>query len=169
MAVLGLDPGTRAMGYGLIDGDPARMLACGVFRASSQPLPQRLLYLYLKLEALLEEYSPREAAIEEPFVSHTVVANPRSAIAVGQAQAIAFLACARRGIPTTTYPPARIKAVVAGYGASDKAQVQEMVRLQLELKETPPSDAADALAVALCHLAYAPLGRRGRLATKAGE
>jgi crossover junction endodeoxyribonuclease RuvC len=146
--ILGLDPGTHVMGYGLIEGDPPRALTWGTFVAPRKSLGQRLFFLYTKLEKLLREYSPGEAAVEEPFVAR----NPRSAIAVGQAQALAFLACAGRGIPIRSYLPTRVKDAVAGYGRGEKEQVQEVVRLQLGLEETPASDAADALAVALCHL-----------------
>jgi crossover junction endodeoxyribonuclease RuvC len=146
--ILGLDPGTQIMGYGLIEGDPPKVLAWGTFIAPHRPLGERLLFIYKGLEELLDKHSPDEAAVEEPFVAK----NPRSAIAVGQAQALAFLACAGRGIPVHSYPPTQVKGAVAGYGRGEKEQVQEMVRLQLGLEETPGPDAADALAVALCHL-----------------
>ncbi len=146
--ILGLDPGTQIMGYGLIEGDPPEALAWGAFTAPRRPLGERLLFIYKGLEELLEKYSPQEAAVEGPFVAK----NPRSAIAVGQAQALAFLACAERGIPIHSYPPTQVKGAVAGYGRGEKEQVQEMVRLQLGLQEAPGPDAADALAVALCHL-----------------
>ncbi len=148
--ILGLDPGTQIMGYGLIEGDPPEALAWGAFTAPRRPLGERLLFIYKGLEELLEKYSPQEAAVEGPFVAK----NPRSAIAVGQAQALAFLACAGRGIPVRSYLPTRVKAAVAGYGRGGKEQVQEMIRLQLGLEEAPGPDAADALAVALCHLYY---------------
>ena len=148
--ILGLDPGTQIMGYGLIEGDPPKALAWGTFVAPRKSLGQRLFFLYRRLEELLDKYSPQEAAVEEPFVF--VARNPRSAIAVGQAQALAFLACAGRGIPIRSYLPTRVKAAVAGYGRGGKEQVQEMIRLQLGLAEAPGPDAADALAVALCHL-----------------
>ncbi len=148
--ILGLDPGTQIMGYGLIEGDPPKVLAWGAFTAPRRPLGERLLFIYKGLEELLEKYSPQEAAVEGPFVAK----NPRSAIAVGQAQALAFLACAERGIPIHSYPPTQVKGAVAGYGRGEKEQVQEMVRLQLGLQEAPGPDAADALAVALCHLYY---------------
>ena len=146
--IVGLDPGTQIMGYGLIEGDPPKVLAYGAFTAPRRPIGERLLFIYRRLEELLEKHSPQEAAVEEPFVGE----NPRSAIAVGQAQALAFLACAGRGITIRSYSPTQVKGAVAGYGRSEKGQVQEMVRLQLGLEETPGQDAADALAVALCHL-----------------
>ena len=148
--IVGLDPGTQIMGYGLIEGDPPKVLAYGAFTAPRRPIGERLLSIYRRLEELLEKYSPQETAVEEPFVAE----NPRSAIAVGQAQALAFLACAGRGIPIHSYSPTRVKGAVAGYGRGEKGQVQEMVRLQLGLEEAPGQDAADALAVALCHLYY---------------
>ncbi len=146
--ILGLDPGTQIMGYGLIEGDPPEALAWGAFTAPRRPLGERLLFIYKGLEELLEKYSPQEAAVEGPFVAK----NPRSAIAVGQAQALAFLACAERGIPIHSYPPTQVKGAVAGYGRGEKEQVQEMVRLQLGLQEAPGPDAADALAFALFQL-----------------
>ena len=136
------------MGYGLIEGDPPKAVAWGTFVAPRKSLGERLFFLYGRLGELLEKYSPDEAAVEEPFVAE----NPRSAIAVGQAQALAFLACAARGIPIHSYLPTRVKEAAAGYGRGEKEQVQEMIRLQLGLEEAPASDAADALAVALCHL-----------------
>jgi len=148
--ILGLDPGTQIMGYGLIEGDPPKALAWGAFTAPRKPLGERLLFLYKKLEELLDKQSPVEAAVEEPFVF--LARNPRSAIAVGQAQALAFMACAGRGIPIRSYLPTKVKNAVAGYGRGEKAQVQQMIKLQLGLEETPGPDAADALAVALCHL-----------------
>jgi crossover junction endodeoxyribonuclease RuvC len=152
--IVGLDPGTQIMGYGLIEGDPPKVLAYGAFTAPRRPIAERLLFIYRRLEELLEKHSPQEAAVEEPFVAE----NPRSAIAVGQAQALAFLACAGRGIPIRSYSPTQVKGAVAGYGRSEKGQVQEMVRLQLGLEEAPGQDAADALAVALCHLYYSRHG-----------
>jgi len=108
-----------------------------------------LSYLYDKLSEVILNYQPDVVAVEQPFVAK----NVRSALAIGKAQAVAILAANQKGIPTYEYSPAQIKRVVANYGASSKEQVQEMVRLQLGLAQTPqPNDAADALAVAICHL-----------------
>ena len=113
------------------------------------PIGERLSYIYKGLLEVISRYQPEAVAIEEPFVAK----NVRSALAVGRAQAIAILAAASKGIPSYEYTPAQVKQRVANYGASSKEQIQEMVRLQLGLSEVPqPSDAADALAIAICHL-----------------
>ncbi len=105
--------------------------------------------MYNQLLEIVSRYQPDAVAVEQPFVAK----NVKSALAIGRAQAVAILAAANKGIPTYEYTPARIKQSVANYGASSKEQIQEMVRLQLGLSQIPqPSDAADALAVALCHL-----------------
>ena len=152
MRVLGIDPGTVTMGYGVVDSnnDDLTMVDCGALVTSERsPIGERLCYLYRQLLCIIENYHPDMVAVEQPFVA----INARSALAIGRAQAIALLAAATQDIPAYEYTPARIKQSVANYGASSKAQVQEMVRLQLNLKEVPqPNDAADALAVAICHL-----------------
>lgn len=155
MRILGVDPGSVTMGYGVIEAEPLSLVAFGVLRArASSPLESRLLSLFRKLEEVFELYRPTVVAVEEPFVA----ANPRSALAVGRAQAVALLLAAREGLPLHRYPPARVRQQVTGYGGGDKLQVQEMVRMLLGLKEAPqPHDAADALAVAICHML---LGRR---------
>jgi len=152
MRILGIDPGTLTMGYGLIEdrGEELRMLNCGILTASSRmPLAERLHQLYLRLTELVNSYEPDEIAVEGPFVAQ----NARSALAIGRAQAVAMLAAAGNSIPIYTYPPAKVKQVVTDYGGSEKEQVQRLVCIQLGLTQIPqPSDAADALAVALCHL-----------------
>ena len=152
MRVIGIDPGTIAMGYGLIEekNDNVEMLDCGVLTVSSKsPAPERLHQLYLGLLGILTNLQPEEMAIEEPFVGQ----NIRSALAIGRAQAVAMLAATSKGIPIYGYPPARVKQAVTNFGCSDKEQVQHMVCIQLGLAQGPRStDATDALAVALCHL-----------------
>jgi crossover junction endodeoxyribonuclease RuvC len=152
MRVLGIDPGTLAMGYGLIEekNDKTEMIDCGVLKVSNKISgPERLHQLYLGLLAILGERRPDEMAIEEPFVAQ----NIRSALAIGRAQAVAMLAATNKGIPVYGYPPAKVKQAVTSYGCSDKEQVQHMVHIQLGLPQASrPSDATDALAVALCHL-----------------
>ncbi len=158
MIVLGIDPGTIAMGYGLLeDADEPRALAYGALTAPARfPVDRRLSELYKKLLDVLGLYQPAEVAIEEPFVGQ----NIRSALAVGRAQAIAILAAANQGLPIFYYTPAQVKHQVTDFGGSSKEQVQEMIRLQLRLEELPePFDAADALAVALCHLRQSRLNR----------
>jgi len=152
MRILGIDPGTVAMGYGLVeeDGERLTMLDFGVITASSRsPLSDRLYKLHKELLELVSLHQPDEVAIEEPFVAR----NVRSALAIGRAQAVAMLAAADNCIPIFTYTPTQVKRSVADYGVSGKEQVQKMVQLHLGLSQIPqPYDAADALAVALCHL-----------------
>jgi len=152
MRVLGIDPGTLNLGYGIIDeeGDGMTMVDCGAVSLSPKiPVEQRLSSLYERLGEIVTHYQPDEVAIEEPFVA----GNARSALAIGRAQAIAILAAANKKLPIFRYLPAQVKQQVTDYGGSSKEQVQEMVRIQLGLTQVPqPSDAADALAVAICHL-----------------
>jgi len=152
MRVLGIDPGTVTMGYGVIESgeDEAVLVNCGALTSPLRsPIGERLSYLYNKLLKIISRYQPDAVAVEQPFMAK----NVRAALAVGRAQAVALLAAANKGIPTYEYTPAQVKQMVADYGASSKEQVQEMVRLQLGLSQVPqPSDAADALAVAICHL-----------------
>ena len=152
MRILGIDPGTLVVGYGVIDSqaDEMSLVCCNALTCSRQsPLGERLSYLYDKLSEVISTYQPDAVAIEQPFVSR----NVRTALAIGKAQAMAILAASQRGIPTYEYSPAQVKRVVADYGASSKEQVQKMVGLQLGMAQPPqPNDAADALAVAICHL-----------------
>ncbi len=151
MRILGVDPGTVNLGYGVVDGEEEmHMVDCGVVNLSARlPMEQRLRSLYGELGKIIARHKPSAVAIEEPFIGH----NVRSAFAIGKAQAIAILAAANKGLPIYYYSPAKIKKQVTSYGQSDKQQVQEMVRVQLGLAELPqPSDAADALAVAMCHI-----------------
>jgi len=152
MRVLGIDPGTLNLGYGVVDeeGDGMTMVVCGVLSLPAKvPVERRLSSLYKDLVEVVARYRPDEVAIEEPFVA----GNARSALAIGRAQAIAILAAANKSLPIYRYLPRQVKQRVTTYGGSDKEQVQEMVRLQLGLAQPPqPNDAADALAVAICHL-----------------
>ncbi len=149
--ILGIDPGTRVTGWGVIalDGGEPRALACDVIAPSaSWPIERRLERIFLDLRDLIARFAPAAVAIEEPFVG----ANVRSAMAIGEARTVAMLAATLAGIAVFHYPPARIKQVVAGYGQGDKVQVREMLRLQLGMAEAPHDlNASDALAVALCH------------------
>jgi crossover junction endodeoxyribonuclease RuvC len=152
MKVLGIDPGTVTTGYGVIESenDELTVVDYGAIRCPARsPIGERLFFIYRKILEVISRCKPDAVAIEEPFVAR----NVKSAMAVGRAQAVAMLAAASRGIPSYGYSPAQVKQRVADYGASSKEQVQEMVRLQLGMKEVPqPADASDALAVALCHL-----------------
>lgn len=151
MRVLGIDPGTINLGYGVVDvKDEMQMVDCGVLNLSSRtPIEERLCSLYAELSKIIAKHEPNEVAIEEPFIGR----NVRSAFSIGRAQAIAILAAANQGLPIYYYSPAEVKQQITSYGQSDKQQVQEMVKIQLGLSQLPqPSDAADALAVAICHI-----------------
>jgi crossover junction endodeoxyribonuclease RuvC len=151
MKILGIDPGTKVMGYGVIetDDDNVALVEYGVIVPPDKTeIAARLSYIFKELQSVISRHRPDSVAVEQPFVAK----NVRSALAIGRAQAVALLAAADRNIPACEYTPAQIKQRVANYGASSKEQIQEMVRLQLGLSEVPqPDDAADALAVAICH------------------
>ena len=152
MLVLGIDPGTAITGYGLVheQDDGLSLVECGVVTTpSSQPLPERLQTIYRGLSDVVRRFQPEEAAVEELFFSR----NVRTALSVGQARGVALLALVDAGLPIYEYKPLEIKQAVAGYGGADKQQVQEMVRMLLNLERVPqPDDAADAVAVAVCHI-----------------
>jgi crossover junction endodeoxyribonuclease RuvC len=149
--ILGVDPGTITMGYGVIEStdDEVALITYGALDSPQRSsIGERLHFLYRELVKIVLSRQPDAVAIEQPFVAK----NVKSALAIGKAQAVAILAAENHGIPTYEYTPTQVKQAVAGYGTSSKEQVQEMVRLQLGLGEAPqPSDAADALAVAICH------------------
>jgi crossover junction endodeoxyribonuclease RuvC len=152
--ILGIDPGTRVTGWGVIslDGGEPRAVACDVITAKAAwPIEQRLHHIFSELVEVIARFQPVAVAVEEPFVG----TNVRSAMAIGEARTVAMLAATLAGIPVHHYPPARIKQVVAGYGQGDKLQVREMLRLQLGLADMPKDlNASDALAVALCHAVH---------------
>jgi crossover junction endodeoxyribonuclease RuvC len=148
--ILGIDPGTRHTGWGVVtfDGADPRAVACDVISPrASLPLEQRLQHIFSELGDVIARYAPTEMAVEEPFVG----TNVRSAMAVGEARTVAMLAATLAGLPVHHYPPATIKQAVAGYGQGDKRQVRQMLGLQLSGDLPDRLDAADALAVALCH------------------
>ena len=167
--VLGVDPGTLRMGYGLLkaQGTNASYLTYGAISCSrSLPLGQRLWKLYQGLLEILDQWIPHVMAIEEPFVpaisgrDGEYRTSVRSALAVSQAEAVAMMAAAARGIPIFQYTPAQVKSTVTGYGRGSKEQVQEMVRWALGMETKPyPIDASDALAVALCYLHQSHVAR----------
>jgi crossover junction endodeoxyribonuclease RuvC len=153
MLVIGVDPGTAITGYGLVrDDEHGKLVAVdfGVITTPSNlPMPERLLQIYQRLRELLSRYHPESGAVEKLFLQR----NVRTAISVGQGRGIALLALAEAGIPVAEYTPLEIKQAVTGYGGAEKMQVQQMVKYILELSVIPrPDDAADALAVAICHL-----------------
>ena len=150
LVTIGIDPGTAILGFGIVEGDnDSRMVDFGVIETEAGlPMPERLVILHESVTKLLEQYAPDELAVEQLFFARNVT----TAIAVGQARGVVLLAAAQKGIPVAEYTPAEIKNAIVGYGKADKRQMQEMVRILLGLPEVPqPDDAADALAVALCH------------------
>ena len=151
MKILGIDPGTIVMGWGVVEGEnnELALVDFGAITVNEKsPMAERLNRLYTELLKVVRKYHPDCVAVEQPFVAK----NVRTALAIGRAQAIALLAAANQAIPCFEYTPAHIKQRVANYGAGSKEQVQEMVRLQLGMAAVPePNDAADALAVAICH------------------
>lgn len=160
MRTLGIDPGTAIMGWGIVSeqGGTLRAVAYDVVTTPAGAAPaERLLQLHAGLTALVAKHRPDAAAVEELFFARNVT----TALAVGQARGVILLALAQAGIPVFEYKPREVKQAVAGYGAADKRQMQEMVRMTLGLAAIPrPDDAADALAVAICHAYSAPMLRR---------
>ncbi len=156
MRVLGIDPGTRRLGYGLIeDGDDglhADDYGCLKFQ-SSLPIEERLYQIHSHLMNMIAMFSPDEIAIEEPFMGQGASQYVGPTLAVGQAQAAVLIAAVSNGVPIFRYSPAQVKASVADHGNATKEQVQTMVMLTLSLPEEPTDyDTSDALAIALCHL-----------------
>ena len=160
MFVLGIDPGLTRCGYGVVSraGRHLEAVAAGVVRTDpTADLAVRLAELYREVVALIGEYRPDEVAIERVLFQ----VNVRSAMQTGQASGVVMAAAAAAGCPVTLYSPKEVKNAVAGWGAADKDQVEQMVRSQLGLStRLRPVDAADAVAVALCHLAMVPPTRR---------
>ena len=154
MLVLGVDPGTAITGYGLVrqapDGDRLEAVAYGVITTPSDwAMPQRLRKIYQDLTDLIREHDPTEAAVEQLFFSR----NVKTALAVGQARGVVLLTLADSDLAVHEYTPLQVKQSVVGYGRAEKAQVQDLVRLLLGLQAVPqPDDAADALAIAICHV-----------------
>jgi crossover junction endodeoxyribonuclease RuvC len=155
--VLGIDPGLSRCGYGIVAraGGRVRALGCGVIRTPpGDALPDRLLALDDELRALLADTRPSAVAVERVLFQ----ANARTAMSVGQASGLALVVAARAGVPVALYSPNEVKLAVTGDGRADKSAVQTMVARLLNLREVPkPPDAADALALACCHLWRAPL------------
>lgn len=159
LVTLGIDPGTAILGFGVIQGDTdPELIAAGVIETDSKsPMPDRLVILHAETARLIERYQPDVMAIEQLFFARNVT----TAIAVGQARGVVLLAAAQAGIDVAEYSPSEVKFAVVGYGKADKRQMQEMVKLILNLPEVPhPDDAADALAIALCHAQSAPFQAR---------
>ena len=164
MRILGVDPGTHQLGFGVLDstGSTPRCLAWGHISAGrNAPIHERLHQLHQELRQVVERWQPQHLAVEEPFVAPE--RGAKSAVAVGQAQAIAFLLAAETGMQVHCYAPSQVKLAVGDYGASAKSQVQRMVQMVLGMEQKPMSeDASDALAIALCHLHHWRAGEQVR-------
>lgn len=148
--VLGVDPGSRLTGYGVVDadGDALRYVASGRIQTTSGPFTGRLADIYRGVERVIAAHDPDEFVVEEVFLSR----NPQSALKLGQARGVAIAAAVQAGLPVGEYAARAVKLAVVGTGNATKAQVQYMVRALLSLAAEPAPDAADALAVAICHV-----------------
>ncbi|NJP64967.1 crossover junction endodeoxyribonuclease RuvC [Streptomyces spiramenti] len=161
MRVLGVDPGLTRCGVGVVEGEagrPLRMVAVGTLRTPVEAeVPERLRLLEVGLEEWLDTHRPERVAVERVFSQH----NVRSVMGTAQASAVAMLCAARRDLPVALHTPSEVKAAVTGSGRAEKAQVGAMVTRLLRLTELPrPADAADALALAICHIWRAPAQQR---------
>lgn len=174
MLALGIDPGTRHLGWGLVRRDGARVLhvAHGIFHLEKgADLSVRLLEIDQRLDQLLAAHRPEVASVETLFFHK----DPQAAAKLGHARGVVLAVLARRGVTLFEYAPARVKRTIAGSGQAKKPQVAEMVRVLLALTQAPPADAADALALALTHLRGGELTRRlalpggGTLGTRPGK
>jgi crossover junction endodeoxyribonuclease RuvC len=147
--ILGIDPGSHITGYGIIDvqGPRSRYVSSGCIRLGPQPMPARLRIIYESVAELIAAHAPEEMAVEQVFMHR----NPDSALKLGHARGVAICAGVMAELPVSEYAPRTIKQAVVGYGGATKEQVQHMVCALLGLSARPQADAADALAVALCH------------------
>lgn len=150
MIILGIDPGTAATGYGVINGENSpQLLEYGCLHTpSKESMVHRLREIYLQVKEIVDRFSPQEVAVEDVFFNR----NVKTALSVGQARGVILLAVSHRGAEVFGYTPLEIKQAITGYGKASKEQVQEMIKKTLNLSYLPsPDDAADAIAVALCH------------------
>lgn len=147
--VLGIDPGSRITGFGVIEiaGGQSSYVASGCIRLGERELPLRLGKIFQSLSEIIQTYNPSEVAIEQVFMAK----NADSALKLGQARGVAILAAVEQGLPVSEYAARSVKQSVVGRGDADKTQVQHMVMSLLKLNKRPQADAADALAIALCH------------------
>lgn len=149
MRILGIDPGSRVTGFGVIDASSSRIayVASGCVRVQGDDLGQRLKCIFDGIQRIVLQFEPEVASVEQVFVRH----NVDSALKLGQARGAAICAAATQGVEVFEYTPARVKQVVVGTGRADKSQVQFMIKSLLNLSDAPQQDAADALACAVCH------------------
>jgi crossover junction endodeoxyribonuclease RuvC len=164
MLAIGIDPGTAITGYGVVeeaeDGSLTAVDYGSIETTADDSMPERLMQLYKQLKELINLHQPESGAVEKLFFAR----NVRTALTVGQARGVALLALAEAGVVLAEYTPNEVKQAVAGFGGADKSQVQKMVQALLGLEEIPqPDDAADALAVAICHLHSARIRSLGEL------
>ena len=147
--ILGIDPGSRVTGYGLINavGNKLEYVGCGCIRTQTQDFPQRLQIIHAELVKVIEQFSPQQSAVEEVFMGR----NASAALKLGHARGAAMVACLSNELPLAEYSARKVKQAVVGNGAADKAQVQHMVKALLSISDNIAEDAADALAVAICH------------------
>lgn len=162
MRVLGIDPGLRNLGWGVIEmeGNRMRHVANGIIHSSGEDLSRRLVHLHSELTAVIGRFAPETAAVEQTFVNKDAVAT----LKLGQARGIALLAPAQAGLEIGEYAPNAVKKAVVGVGHADKVQVQHMVRQQLPGVTFEGPDAADALAIAICHAFHCQSARRTQAA-----
>ncbi len=159
MRILGIDPGSRLTGYGIIETRGNRLLHIDngvVTTRSGDPFPDRLKVLYDGIAKAIADYSPEAVAVEQIFLAR----NPLSALKLGHARGVVMLAAVNAELPVYEYTALQVKSSVVGYGKAAKNQVQQMVRTLLKLPEIAQEDASDALAVAICHAHSRPLGTR---------
>lgn len=147
--ILGIDPGSSVTGYGVLREDKRKLayIASGLIRIKKSFLSDKLQQIYKGIREIMHQYQPEEIAIETVFMQK----NVQSAIKLGQARGVAIVAATLEGIQIAEYSPRQIKQAVTGYGAAEKRQIQQMVCRLLKLSDVPPEDAADALAIAICH------------------
>lgn len=147
---LGIDPGSRVTGYGLVnaDGNKLEYITCGCIRTDSDDFPQRLQQIFSGISRVVEQFSPQNAAIEDVFMGR----NASAALKLGQARGSAIVACMQFELSMAEYSARQVKQAIVGRGAADKLQVQHMVKAILRINDQLQEDAADALAVAICHI-----------------
>jgi crossover junction endodeoxyribonuclease RuvC len=165
--VLGLDPGTRHFGWGVVERRGTRLIHRGhgvIDTDEKAPIAVRLVTIERELVEVVRAQAPEVSSVESLFFAK----DPQAAAKLGHARGVALLVCARAGLEVFEYPPARVKLAVVGSGRADKAQVAQMIRVVLGLAVAPPADAADALAVAVTHLQHAPLLAAAATAARAG-
>lgn len=150
LRVLGVDPGSRITGFGVVELENHRLryIDCGRIRVADQPFATRLHTIYMELSAIIRTHRPQVMAVEKVFVAH----NAQSALSLGHARGAAMVAATNENIDVAEYTALQVKQAVVGNGKAEKVQVQHMIRVLLGLRQAPPSDAADALACGICHI-----------------